>query len=474
VRALVVGGGAREHALAWRLGREGVQTIVAPGNDGIEGSVAVPVSDVGGLGDLALRERVDLTIVGPEVPLAAGLADAFAARGLAVFGPTRAAARLEWSKAWTKDFLRRHGIAAAAAEVVDAEGGARLAIERLGLPVVLKADGLAAGKGVFVCHTPAEVDAAIEALFRGDSLASAAEHVLVEECLEGPELSVLAFADGECFALMPPARDYKRLLDGDRGPNTGGMGGYTWPSYATSSLLEDVSERIVKPTLAGMVAEGHPYRGVLYAGLMLTGDGPRVLEFNCRFGDPECQLVLPLLASSLFEVCQAVAAGQLRPAQVTWTEQRTYGVVLAAAGYPDAPRGGDPIDGLDEVSQDVHVFHAGTRHTARARPVTAGGRVLTLVGTDRNKVYGAAATIRFTGKQYRHDIGGEELGPTPPQVPTSGPCRETGGKDHTPLFPACGPSRDTGGEDHTPQFPTESTASRGAAGGREPMAGGEL
>jgi phosphoribosylamine---glycine ligase len=406
LKILVVGGGGREHALAWRLAGEGVETLVAPGNDGIPRSLPdVHSTDNDALLALARRERVDLTIVGPEAPLAAGLVDHFTANGLPAFGPTRAAARLEWSKGWTKDFLARHGVATAAATLTHSETGARQAIARMGLPAVLKADGLAAGKGVFVCHTPADVDSALDHLFNGQALAAAAEQVLIEECLEGPELSVLAFADGERFSLMPPARDYKRLLDGERGPNTGGMGGYTRPNYATPDLLDEIARTIVKPTLAGMVAEDNPYRGVLYAGLMLTRDGPRVLEFNCRFGDPECQLILPLLTSRLSEACQAVAAGELRPSTVEWNQRQTYGVVLAVHGYPDAPRTGDPIEGLQTVPDEVLVFHAGTRRDEDGRLVTASGRVLTVVGFDRDSVYTASKTIRFAGKQYRSDIG---------------------------------------------------------------------
>jgi phosphoribosylamine---glycine ligase len=409
LKILVVGGGGREHALAWRLASEGVETLVAPGNAGTPGSRPdIQAADLDALAGLASSERVDLTIVGPEAPLAAGLVDQFAARRLPVFGPTQAAARLEWSKAWTKDFLIRHDIATAAATITSSERGARDTIARHGLPAVLKADGLAAGKGVFVCHTPAEVESAIDQLFNGQALAAAAGQVLVEDCLEGPELSVLAFSDGERFSIMPPARDYKRLHDGELGPNTGGMGGYTWPGYATPSLLEEIGRRIVQPALAGMLAEGHPYRGVLYAGLMLTRDGPRVIEFNCRFGDPECQLILPLLSSRLSEACQAAAAGQLVPAAIEWSHRQTYGVVLAADGYPAAPRAGDPIDGLDQVADDVLVFHAGTRRDQHGRLVTAGGRVLTVVGFDRASAYTAARTIRFAGKQYRGDIGVED------------------------------------------------------------------
>jgi phosphoribosylamine---glycine ligase len=407
VKVLVIGSGGREHALAWRLGLDGADVLVAPGNGGTARTVGIDATDLSGLVDVVAREKVDLTVVGPEAPLAAGLVDRFIERGLRVFGPTQAGARLEWSKGWAKEFLGRHGIPTAWAELVDSEAAARRAIARTGVPVVLKADGLAGGKGVFVAITHHEVEVALEQLFARRTLGSAADRVLIEEYLEGPELSVMAFTDGERLAMMPPARDYKRLRDGDRGPNTGGMGGFTRPSDATPDLLAEVEHRILRPTLAGMAAEGHPYRGVLYGGLMLTADGPRVLEFNCRFGDPECQLILPLLDSSLLQVCLDVTADRLDPQAVRWREGRTYGVVLAARGYPEAPALGDRISGLDTLPDGVRAFHAGTRRDASGRLVTAGGRVLTLVGADREMVYRTAEAVRFEGKQSRSDIGVE-------------------------------------------------------------------
>ncbi len=409
MKILVVGSGGREHAIAWHLISEGHDVVLAPGNGGTSPNVSVQALDVNALAELAASQHVDLTVVGPEAPLAAGLVDQFAARGLKTFGPTRAAAQLEWSKAWTKAFLRRHGISTGNAEVVDSESAARRAVTRLGLPVVLKADGLAAGKGVFVLTRGEQVDPALDQLFR---LGEAASTVLVEEYLEGPELSVLAFSDGEHLAVMPPARDYKRLLDGDGGPNTGGMGGYTRPTYATRELLEDVERSVLRPTVDGMLREGNPYRGVLYAGLMLTRHGPKVIEFNCRFGDPECQLILPLLDSPLSDVFTSVAEGTLVPSTIRWHNARTYGVVLAARGYPDAPEAGDPIAGLDELPPDITAFHAGTRRADDGRLLTAGGRVLTLVGRERQRVLEAASMVRFAGKHYRSDIGmdtGEEM-----------------------------------------------------------------
>jgi phosphoribosylamine---glycine ligase len=408
MKVLVVGSGGREHALAWQLGRDGVDVIVAPGNGGTPGAHSVLAADIDGLIDLAKQQRVDLTIVGPEAPLAAGLIDRFSAEGLVAFGPTRAAARLEWSKAWTKELLRRSGIPTASAEIVASEPAARHAVARLGLPTVLKADGLAGGKGVFVVTSNAELEDALDQLFRRRGLGDAADQVLIEERLEGPELSVLAFTDGERLATMPPARDYKRLSNQDRGPNTGGMGGYTWPSDASDALLREVQRSILEPTLAALQKAGHPYRGVLYAGLMLTRDGPKVLEFNCRFGDPECQLILPLLRSRLSDLCGAVVEGQLRPEDARWSERRTFGVVLAARGYPEAPQVGERIEGLEDLPGEILAFHAGTRVEA-GRLVTAGGRVLTLVGFDRDAVYRAAESVDFSGKHLRRDIGVEVM-----------------------------------------------------------------
>ena len=418
VTVLVVGSGGREHALAWRLAGEGVDVAVAPGNGGAPWAVPIQATDVDGLARFATEQAVSLTIVGPEAPLAAGLVNTFAERGLRAFGPTRAAARLEWSKGWAKEFLRRRGIPTGKAELVDSEAGARRAVGRCGLPVVIKADGLAGGKGVWVAHTRGEVELALDALFRRRTLGAAGEQVLIEEYLDGVEVTVMVFTDGERLAIMPPARDYKRAADGDRGPNTGGMGGYSRPGYATPELLERIEHEIVRPTLEGMAAEGHAYRGVLYAQLMVTAGGPKVVEFNSRFGDPEAQLVLPLLRSSLVEVCAAVAEGRLEPDQVRWAPEWTCGVVLAAPGYPEAPRLGARIEGLDALPSDVLAFQAGTRLDEDGRLVTAGGRVLTLVASGRSlaeareQVYAAVPRVRFEACQYRNDIGLEVPAPS--------------------------------------------------------------
>jgi phosphoribosylamine---glycine ligase len=415
VNILVIGSGGREHALLWHLARDGRHDLwCAPGNAGtalLARNLDVAATDVDALLAAAERLRPELTIVGPEAPLAAGVVDRFAERGLRIFGPTRAAARLETSKVWAKDFLVRHGIPTARAHVATDAAGVRRLLARGGLPAVLKADGLAGGKGVWVVSSPAEADAALDALFERRLLGPAADRVLAEECLSGRELSVLAFVDGEHVAVMPPARDYKRLLDGDAGPNTGGMGAVTRPADATPELLEHVERTILRPAVAGMAAEGHPYRGVLYAGLMLTADGPKVLEFNARFGDPEAQVILPLLRTSLLDVCCATTERQLGRLALGWRPSTTCGVVLAAPGYPDEPCLGAPIAGLDQVPEDVHVFHAGTRRRD-GKVVTAGGRVLALVAeagslpAARATVYEHVARIHFEGGHFRTDIGG--------------------------------------------------------------------
>jgi phosphoribosylamine--glycine ligase len=398
----VVGGGGREHALAWRLALDGAEVTVAPGNGGTPRAAPVQATDIEALADLAAWGGFDFTVVGPEVPLSLGIVDAFQARRLRIFGPTQRAARLEYSKAWQKEFLLRHGIPTGRAELVDGPAAGRRALAKWGLPVVVKADGLAAGKGVWVVTSDDELEGALAGV---EALDAAGQTMLVEECLSGPELSLLVLTDGERYSVMPPARDYKRIGDGDRGPNTGGMGGYTWPADVSQKLIDEVAREVLEPTLAGMAAEGAPYRGVLYAGLMLTSDGPRVLEFNCRFGDPECQLILPLLETPLVDAVEAVIDGRLVPSAIRWRRERTYGVVLAAAGYPEAPRSGDAIT-IGDVPGDVYAFHAGTAKQ-HGQLVTAGGRVMTLVSNSRTSIYAAAEAIDFAGKQFRRDIGVE-------------------------------------------------------------------
>ncbi|HLH21028.1 MAG TPA: phosphoribosylamine--glycine ligase [Chloroflexota bacterium] len=418
-KILVVGGGAREHALLWKLAQSPTRPTLycAPGNAGtaaLAENVPIGAEDVSALVRWVAEHPVDLTIVGPEAPLVAGLADTLAARGLAVFGPSRAAAEIEASKAWAKDLMQRHGIPTARFVVATDRDAARRALDAFGLPVVVKADGLAAGKGVTVAQTRAAAEAAIDACLVERAFGAAGERVLIEECLEGQELSVLAFADGQTVVPMVPARDYKRVGDDDTGPNTGGMGAYAPPALATPALMARVQREILEPTLAALAAAGRPYRGLLYAGLMLTADGPKVLEFNCRFGDPETQVVLPLLESDLVEVAQAVVQGHLDEIAVRWRDATCCGVVLAAGGYPGNYATGQPIQGLDALPADVLVFHAGTR-AAAGQVVTAGGRVLTVtavaptLAAARARAYAGAAAIQFEGAHYRRDVAAREV-----------------------------------------------------------------
>ena len=417
---LVVGNGAREHALCHVLRRSPGLTSLrcTPGNAGtatVAENVSASLDDVEQVLRVAPEQQTDLVVVGPEVPLAAGLADGLREFGIRTFGPDAAAARIESSKAWAKELMRGIGVPTARAVVVTSHAEARKAVEQVGYPAVIKADGLAAGKGVTVAADAADADAALEDLFQRRSLGSAADVVVVEECLTGPELSMLALCDGERIALVPPARDYKAAYDGGRGPNTGGMGAYTRPSFATPGLLARVSVEILEPTVRELARRGSPFVGVLYAGLMITSSGPKVIEFNCRFGDPEAQVILPLLESDLLEALIAVADGNLDPASLSWSEDTLCGVVVASGGYPLAYSTGHPIDGLADVPPETLVFHAGTRQREDGAVVTDGGRVLTVVGRGaslseaRERAHAGAAAISFEGARYRSDIGDEDV-----------------------------------------------------------------
>jgi len=422
---LVVGSGGREHALAWALSKSAhvSEVVVAPGNGGThwasspaEGrvscrSVQVSSNDLDGIVALAKELACSVTVVGPEAPLAAGLADRFADAGLACFGPTRAAAEIEASKAFAKQFMARHDIPTGRARVFNDDASARDWVLDLGRPMVVKASGLAAGKGVIVAETIDDTLQAIDEIC-GGRFGKAGESVLVEERLVGEEVSVLAFCDGKNLAVMPPAQDHKRLGEGDVGPNTGGMG-----AYAPAPALTDINhivESVLKPTLAGMAAEGRPFIGVLYAGLMLTKDGPKVLEFNCRFGDPETQVLLPLLKTDLLEVMTACVHGRLDEVSVDWHPGAALTVVAASPGYPLTSTKGLPISGLGADDAVTHVFHAGTRDNAD-RVETAGGRVLAVTGlgddlrSARNQAYGRLESIHFDGMQVRRDIGHRAL-----------------------------------------------------------------
>jgi phosphoribosylamine--glycine ligase len=416
VKLLVIGGGGREHALAWKLAASPrVQKVfVAPGNAGTAlepGLENVPVTDLEQLAAFAAAEQVQLTVVGPETPLAAGVVDLFRGRGLRIFGPTRAAAQLESSKDFAKRFLVRHGIPTAAYETFSDARAAHAYIDRQGAPIVVKADGLAAGKGVVVATTAAEAHAAVDAMLIDNRMGDAGARVVIEGFLEGEEASFIVVVDGEHVLPLATSQDHKRLQDGDLGPNTGGMGACSPAPVVTPELHARVVREIILPTVRGMAADGIPYSGFLYAGLMIDAAGhPRVLEFNCRMGDPETQPIMLRLKSDLYELLDAAVDGRVDRIEAQWDRRAALGVVLAAAGYPDAPRRGDAITGHDQRGDDFHVFHAGTERDAD-RVVAAGGRVLcvTALGDSikmaQRRAYQVVDGVRFDGMQYRRDIG---------------------------------------------------------------------
>ena len=419
MKLLIVGGGAREHALAWKLGRESDvdEVICAPGNAGIEARcVPIDVADPKVILRLATDEGVDLTVIGPELPLAAGVADRFAEAERLVFGPVQAAARLESSKAFAKQFMARHSIPTAEFRVCRTEADAMGACEGFGYPVVVKADGLAAGKGVTVAADGVAAQQAIhEALVEG-RFGEAGTCLVIEECLVGPEVSLFVICDGRQGVALPSAQDHKRVYDGDDGPNTGGMGAFAPSPLFSETLSEQVMREVVEPVLDGLRQEGAEYRGVLYVGLMLTSDGPKVIEFNARFGDPEAQVVLPMMTTDLSPVLVAAARGDLSDATWRATSDPHVGVVIASGGYPGPHETGFPIRGLAEASAlpDVAVFHAGSA-LRDGQVVTSGGRVLTVVGHGASfeaaiaRTYEAVGCIAFSNKHYRTDIGQQAL-----------------------------------------------------------------
>ena len=423
MRLLVIGSGGREHALAWALARSPrVQCVyVAPGNGGTAtepGVVNLPLTDLQALADFAAAEKVSLTVVGPEAPLAAGVVDLFRERGLRIFGPTRAAAQLESSKAFAKAFMRRHGVPTADWETFDDPQAARDYVQRHGAPIVVKADGLAAGKGVVVAATVPEALAALDDILGPPGAPIAGARVVIEEFMAGEEASFIVACDGVNVAALATSQDHKRIFDGDQGPNTGGMGAYSPAPVVTPAVHARVMREIVAPTVAGMRAEGMPFTGFLYAGLMIDAEGrPRTVEFNARLGDPEAQVLLMRLKSDLLDLLLHATDGTLDRAEPQWDRRCALGVVMAAAGYPQAPRAGDAITGLPGAADDVHVFHAGTRQAEDGTLVTSGGRVLCVtalgdsVRAAQQRAYEALPPIAFAGAQWRRDIGHRAVRP---------------------------------------------------------------
>jgi phosphoribosylamine--glycine ligase len=416
VNVLVIGSGAREHAIGWKLRQSPKITdlFFAPGNGGtaaIAENLPISASNAAAVSESARDYKIDLVIVGPEAPLAAGLVDQLAVQGIAAFGPSQAAARIESSKAFAKDLMRRHGIPTAQAETFTSHAAARDYIESRDGPLVVKADGLAAGKGVFVCVTAEEALHAVDLMLGDEAVFGASgSTVLIEERLSGRELTAHAFTDGETVAPMPFSCDYKRIYDGDEGPNTGGMGAYSPALWLDEPMEPLIHETITEAAVRAMREEGAPYRGVLYPGLMITADGPRVIEFNCRFGDPETQVLLPRLKSDLLEICWAVVNNRLADAEIEWSTDACVGVVLASGGYPDDYETGFAVAGLGSVEPGVLVFHAGTVAGEDGVIVTSGGRVLTVVASAptlqeaRAIAYRNVQRIHFSRAHYRKDV----------------------------------------------------------------------
>ena len=416
MKLLVIGSGGREHALAWHLSKtSGLQKIfVAPGNAGTAREPElenINITDPEALADFAERESIHLTVVGPEAPLAAGIVNIFRARGLKIFGPTKEAAQLESSKDFAKRFMARHGIPTAAFETFSDIDAAQAYVRQKGAPIVIKADGLAAGKGVVVAMTLDEAQHAIEDMLSGNKLGNAGSRVVIEDFLDGEEASFIVMVDGKNVLALASSQDHKRIGDGDTGPNTGGMGAYSPAPVVTPAIHAKAMREIILPTVRGMMADGMPYTGFLYAGLMIGKDGSvKTVEFNCRMGDPETQPIMMRLKSDLLVLLEHAVAGKLDQIEAEWDRRVALGVVLAAANYPDSPRQGDVISGLPAEREDVHVFHAGTQ-LREGKIVTSGGRVLCVTALGDNvkqaqkHAYDALVDIHFDGMQYRRDIG---------------------------------------------------------------------
>lgn len=419
MKVLVVGSGGREHALCWKIAqRPDTEVYIAPGNIGmvdVATLVNIKVDDIAGLVDFAKAEGIDLTVVGPELPLTLGIVDAFQEAGLACFGPNKAAAKLEGSKAFSKELMKKYGIPTAAFDTFTDVDKAKAFVDEIGVPCVVKADGLAAGKGVIICMTREEADKAIEDMLTDHAFGDASATIVIEEYMVGPEVSVLAFADGKSVLPMVSAQDHKRIFDGDKGPNTGGMGAYSPAPVYTEALSAEVNKTIIEPTIAAMAAEGTPFTGILYTGLMLTEKGPRVLEYNVRFGDPETQPIMVRMKSDIVALFQACVNGKLDEATLEWHDEAAVCVIMASGGYPASSEKGVPIHGLDDIAaEEAIVFHSGTAEKD-GEIVTNGGRVLGVTAKDAtikgaiDKAYAAVEKINFDHMQFRRDIGARAL-----------------------------------------------------------------
>lgn len=419
MRILIVGGGGREHAIAWKCAQSPIQPtlFVAPGNAGTAAlgeNVPIAATDIDALVDWVQGNAIDLTVVAQDDPLALGAVDALQACGQTAFGPTQAAAKLEWSKVWSKEFMQRHDLPTADFAIFTERDAAAAYLDHAPMPIVLKPDGLTAGKGVFVCATRDEALPALDTIMGARAFGASGDRIVIEECLRGTEISVFAFADGTHITSLATACDYKRAFDGDAGPNTGGMGGYSPAPFVDPETLDYIHHEIMERTITLMAQERRPYVGVLYGQLMLTNDGPRIVEFNVRLGDPEAQLILPRLQADLVTVFQAAVDGRLPEVDVTWDPAATCGVVAASGGYPGSYTTGYPIAGLDAVADDALLFHAGTDRVDDT-VVTAGGRVLIAVGqaanvpAARQRAYDNIARITFEDAYYRKDIAAREV-----------------------------------------------------------------
>jgi phosphoribosylamine--glycine ligase len=418
MKILVIGGGGREHAIVWKLSQSKVvdKIYCIPGNAGISEvaeCLEIESKDISALLDFVKYEWIDLTVVGPEDPLAKGIVDVFQKEGRRIIGPTQAGAQIESSKVFAKDFMKRHKIPTAEYKIFTSYTHAEEYIRLKGTPIVIKADGLAAGKGVFVCQNYDEAVDALRIIMKEKVFGSAGDKVVIEECLKGQEVSYLVFTDGKSIVPMVTSKDHKRLLDNDEGPNTGGMGTFSPNPAVTPELEQEILETVIKPTIKGLKSEGIIYKGILYAGLMIVNGKPYVLEFNCRFGDPETQVILPRIETDIIDIFMAISEQRLSKVNVKWSDEASLCVILASEGYPGKYRKGLPITGLEMVKglKDVIVFHAGTKFNEEGAIVTSGGRVLgvTALGNDlqeaRQKAYSAVGLINFEGMQYRKDIG---------------------------------------------------------------------